>query len=93
MPKFVSRQRQWNRNSSEYLSRIYDSFSREERTTVNTIQGTGLGMSIVKSLVDLMGGSISVDSIQGKGTQFVVVLDFKFQKEMKSERKSQRRLN
>ena len=63
--------------SSEYLSRIYDSFSREERTTVNTIQGTGLGMSIVKSLVDLMGGSISVDSIQGKGTQFVVVLDFK----------------
>ena len=41
--------------SSEYLSRIYDSFSREERTTVNTIQGTGLGMSIVKSLVDLMG--------------------------------------
>ncbi|MFQ9547094.1 MAG: hypothetical protein ACLRZ6_03865 [Lachnospiraceae bacterium] len=37
--------------SSEYLSRIYDSFSREERTTVNTIQGTGLGMSIVKSLV------------------------------------------
>ena len=63
--------------SSEYLSRIYDSFSREERTTVNTIQGTGLGMSIVKSLVDLMGGSINVDSIQGKGTQFVVVLDFK----------------
>lgn len=61
-----SRQRQWNRNEFEYLSRIYDSFSREERTTVNTIQGTGLGMSIVKSLVDLMGGSISVDSIQEK---------------------------
>lgn len=63
--------------SKEFLARIYDSFTREERSVTNTIQGTGLGMSIVKSLVDLMGGSIDVESVQGKGTCFELILDFR----------------
>ena len=63
--------------SAEFLERIYEVFSREERTTVNAVEGTGLGMSIVKNLVDLMGGNISVDSIQGKGSSFEVALDLK----------------
>lgn len=63
--------------SREFLGKIFDSFTREERTTINTVQGTGLGMSIVKSLVDLMGGSIDVSSVQGQGSTFEVVLGFK----------------
>lgn len=63
--------------SPEFIERIYDSFSREEQTTTNTVQGTGLGMSIVKSLVDLMGGSIDIDSVQGRGSTFEVILGFK----------------
>lgn len=63
--------------SREFLAKIYDSFTREERSVTNTIQGTGIGMSIVKSLVDLMGGSIDVESMQGKGTCFELILDFR----------------
>ena len=63
--------------SREFLAQIYDSFTREERSVTNTIQGTGLGMSIVKSLVDLMGGSIDVESMHGKGTCFELILDFR----------------
>ena len=63
--------------SREFLAQIYDSFTREERSVTNTIQGTGIGMSIVKSLVDLMGGSIDVESMQGKGTCFELILDFR----------------
>ena len=63
--------------SPEYLKKIYDSFSREESSMINRVQGTGLGMAIVKSLVDLMGGSIDVQSTQGKGTCFELILDFK----------------
>lgn len=63
--------------SRKFLAKIYDSFTREERSVTNTIQGTGIGMSIVKSLVDLMGGSIDVESMQGKGTCFELILDFR----------------
>ena len=63
--------------SRKFLAQIYDSFTREERSVTNTIQGTGIGMSIVKSLVDLMGGSIDVESMQGKGTCFELILDFR----------------
>lgn len=63
--------------SREFLAQIYDSFTREECSVTNTIQGTGIGMSIVKSLVDLMGGSIDVESMQGKGTCFELILDFR----------------
>ena len=60
--------------SREFQKHIFESFSREERSVTNTIQGTGLGMSIVKNLVDLMGGTIRVESEQGKGSTFEVEL-------------------
>jgi signal transduction histidine kinase/CheY-like chemotaxis protein len=58
----------------EYLEHIFEPFTREESSVTNKIQGTGLGMSITKSLIDLMGGEIRVESKVGKGTRFDVLL-------------------
>ncbi len=58
----------------EYLPKLFDSFSRERNTTESRIPGTGLGMAIVKSLVDLMDGTIEVKSKVGKGTKFTITL-------------------
>lgn len=60
--------------SAEYLAHIFEEFSRENTSTANKIEGTGLGMPIVKRLVELMGGTIRVTSEKGVGTTFVVVL-------------------
>lgn len=60
--------------SKEYLPHIFDEFSREHNTTQNKIEGTGLGMPIVKRLVELMNGSISVESELGKGSKFVIII-------------------
>lgn len=60
--------------TKEYLPKLFDEFSRERTSVGNTIQGTGLGMSIVKKLVDLMGGTIEVESTVGKGTTFIVTI-------------------
>ena len=62
--------------SESYQKTLFDPFTREERSGTNKVQGTGLGMAITKSIVDLMGGSISVESATGKGTRFEVVLEF-----------------
>ena len=62
--------------SEAYQKALFDPFTREERSGTNKVQGTGLGMAITKSIVDLMGGSISVESATGKGTRFEVVLEF-----------------
>ena len=62
--------------SQEYLDHIFDPFSRMESSVTNQIQGTGLGMAITKSVVDLMGGVIHVDSTLGKGSRFEVTLEF-----------------
>ena len=62
--------------SEAYQKTLFDPFTREERSGTNKVQGTGLGMAITKSVVDLMGGSISVESATGKGTRFEVVLEF-----------------
>ena len=61
--------------SAEFLEKIWDTFSREETDQVRHILGTGLGMSITKSLVDLMGGTIEVESELGKGSTFCITLD------------------
>ena len=61
--------------SEDYLPHIFDSFSREEKTTVNRIQGTGLGLAITAKVVDLMGGKIFVNSTLGKGSEFTVELE------------------
>ena len=60
--------------SQEYLTKIFDAFTRERNTTKSKIAGTGLGMSIVKKYVDLLGGTIHVESELGKGTTFTVTL-------------------
>lgn len=61
----------------EYAEHIYELFSREKSTTISKVHGTGLGMSIVKKLVDLMGGTIDFQTEQGKGTIFNVTVDFR----------------
>ncbi len=58
--------------SEEFQKTIFEAFTREKTSTVSGIQGTGLGMAITKSIVDMMGGDIAVFSEEGKGTEFVV---------------------
>ena len=60
--------------SQDYLSKIFDAFTRERNTTKSKITGTGLGMSIVKNYVELLGGTIDVESELGKGSTFTVTL-------------------
>ena len=60
--------------SQEYLTKIFDAFTREQNTTKSKIAGSGLGMSIVKKYVDLLGGTIDVESELGKGSTFTVTL-------------------
>lgn len=61
----------------EYKDKIFDAFTREEKGETKGIQGTGLGMAITKSLVELMGGTIRVESEEGKGSEFIVNLRLK----------------
>ena len=63
--------------SQEYLDEIFDAFTREKSTTTSKINGTGLGMAIVKKYVDLLGGTIDVKSELGKGSTFIVTLKYK----------------
>lgn len=60
--------------SPEFMPHIFENFSRERNTSLSGIHGTGLGMSVVKKLIDLMGGSISIESSLGKGTTVTVNL-------------------
>lgn len=60
--------------SKEFLPTLFEPFSREHNTTIGKVGGTGLGMSVVKRMIDLMGGSIEVESEPGKGTVFTVTL-------------------
>ncbi len=63
--------------SEEFVSRIFEPFERERNSTISKIQGTGLGMSITKNIVDLMNGSIDIKSKQGVGTECVVSFTFR----------------
>ncbi|MBO2517325.1 MAG: hybrid sensor histidine kinase/response regulator [Clostridiales bacterium] len=65
--------------SKEFLSTIFEPFTRVRSSTVSGIQGTGLGMAISKNIVDMMGGTISIESEPGKGTEVTVTFDFKLQ--------------
>ena len=58
--------------SQEFAQKIFEPFERESTSTVSRIQGTGLGMAITKNIVDMMGGTIEVQTAQGKGTEFTV---------------------
>ena len=61
--------------SPEFMEKMFQPFSRQTDSRVNSIQGTGLGLTITKKMVDLMGGTIECQSEQGKGTTFTVVID------------------
>lgn len=63
--------------SEEFVKTIFEPFTREQTSTVSGIQGTGLGMSIAKNIVEIMGGTISVTSEEHKGSEFIVTLEFK----------------
>ena len=63
--------------SKEFQKHLCEAFTREESATVSGIQGTGLGMAISKNIVDMMGGTISVESEEGKGREYTVSIPFK----------------
>ena len=63
--------------SEGFIKTIFDPFTREENSTISGIQGTGLGMAITKSIVDMMGGRISVASKKGEGSEFTVTVEFR----------------
>lgn len=60
--------------TEEFQKTIFDAFTREKTSTVSGIQGTGLGMAITKNIVDMMGGTITVNSEKGKGSEFIVAI-------------------
>lgn len=63
--------------SKEFQEHVFDSFSRERTTTKTGISGTGLGMAITKNVIDMMGGTISLKSEEGKGTEFIITIPCK----------------
>ena len=67
--------------SPEFVQKIFSPFERERTSTVSRTQGTGLGMAITKNIVDMMGGTIEVQTEQGKGTEFIVRLTLRLQSE------------
>ena len=64
--------------SKEFASKVFEAFEREQDSSVDKIQGTGLGMAITKSIVELMGGTIEVDSQKGRGTMFIIKLELEY---------------
>ena len=69
--------------SQEFVEHIFEPFEREKNTTISGIQGTGLGMAITKNIVDMMNGSIRVESEQGKGSEFTLALTLRLNTERK----------
>ncbi len=69
--------------SQEFAQKIFEPFERERTSTVSRIQGTGLGMAITKNIVDMMGGTIGVQTAQGKGTEFTVCVPMRAQTEQR----------
>ena len=67
--------------SPEFAQKIFEPFERERSSTVSQIQGTGLGMAITKNIVDMMGGTIKVQTAQGKGSEFIICLPMRTQAE------------
>lgn len=67
--------------SQEFAQKIFDPFERERTSTVSKIQGTGLGMAISKNIIDMMGGTMEVHTEKGKGTEFVIRLEMRLQRE------------
>ncbi|MGN0812243.1 MAG: response regulator [Candidatus Coproplasma sp.] len=73
--------------SEEFVNRIFDPFERERSSTVSRIQGTGLGMAITKNIIDMMGGTIEVNSEKNVGTEFIINLTLRLQSEHRTVEK------
>lgn len=73
--------------SREFADRIFEPFERERSSTVSKIQGTGLGMAITKNIIDMMGGTIEVHTVQNEGTEFVIRVALSIQSEHRVTRK------
>ena len=69
--------------SPEFAQKIFEPFERERTSTVSKIQGTGLGMAISKNIVDMMGGTIEVQTAPGKGSEFIVRVPLRIQAELR----------
>lgn len=79
--------------SEEFLPHIFEEFSREHTSTETKVAGTGLGLPIVKSLVELMGGTIQVESKVGEGTRFTIHISFRIASEDQIIRKQERSIS
>ncbi|MGN0466939.1 MAG: response regulator [Lachnospiraceae bacterium] len=73
--------------SKEFAERIFNPFERERTSTVSKIQGTGLGMSIAKNIIDMMGGTIEVVTEQDRGTEFIIGVELRLQSEKRNVEK------
>lgn len=73
--------------SESFMAHIFEPFEREKNTTLSGVRGTGLGLPIVKNIVEMMGGTIEVSSISGKGSRFIVTLNLKLQNKGDLQRK------
>ncbi len=71
--------------SADFAKHVFEPFERERNSTVSGIQGTGLGMAITKNIVDTMGGTIEVETEQGKGTEFIINFRFRLQSDTRQE--------
>ena len=69
----------------EYIKHIFEPFTRQENSLTNQVQGTGLGMAITKNIVDMLGGIIRIESEEGKGSRFEVILELKIDQEAESQ--------
>lgn len=77
--------------SEEFAAKIFEPFERERTSTVSGIQGTGLGMSITKSIIDLMGGTIILKTEAGKGTEFIISLQLELLQEEEGKTENEER--
>ena len=74
--------------TKEFAAKVFEAFEREKTSTVSGIQGTGLGMAITKSIIDLMNGNIKVETAPGQGTEFIVNVNFKLSDKLPEEEDS-----
>lgn len=75
--------------TKEFAEKVFEAFEREKTSTVSGIQGTGLGMAITKSIIDLMGGTIEVNTSPGAGTEFIIRIRFQLQSVAEQEENKQ----
>ena len=71
----------------EFQNQIFEPFERQKNTTMSGVPGTGLGLAIAKNIVEMMGGTIEIESIEGKGSKFTVTLSLRIQENQENKSK------